>query len=100
MYNLFRTNHLFIKILHFVRLFVRYLLYIIKVRKPSVFYNMRSVRRSLLRGRRQIDGSTLFDSVLNSESRKYACCSAFLSRQLEEAVVTRLFFIHSYKGEL
>lgn len=54
---------------------------------------MHSVRHSLSRGRRQIDGNTLFDSVLNSESRKYACCSAFLSRQLEEAVVTRLFFI-------
>ena len=61
-------------------------------KKTIVFYNMRSVRHSLY-GRRQIDGNTLVVSALNNESRKYACCSAFLSRQLEEAVETRLFFI-------
>ena len=44
-------------------------------------------------GKRQIDGNTLFSSVLNIESRKYACCSAFRSRQLEEAVLARLFLI-------
>ena len=33
MYNSFRTKHLFTESLQFVRLFVRYLLYIIKARK-------------------------------------------------------------------